>query len=95
LQQACASHDPAAARQALLNWAQALWPQRRPATLNEVAGLGGAALTEEIANLNRAMYGSGAKDWRGDGLWAAAEAADGAMIKKAGGKETALEPLYR
>jgi len=93
LRLACASHDPAAARLALLAWAGARWPNARPVALSEVAILAAAPLAEEIAHLNRALYGHAGRVWQGDGLWAAVEAQgrDG----KAKTQPAGLEPLYR
>jgi len=93
LRQACARHDPAATRQALLAWAQTRWPRQRPATLDEVADLGGGALAEAIGRLNRALYGNSKEGWRGDGLWAAVESVGGEEAEKQ--EESTLAALYR
>jgi hypothetical protein len=92
LQQACRAHDPAAARPALLAWAQAQWPQAAVLTLAEAGRLGGAALAEEIEALNRALYGEHRLAWQGDGLWNAAQACEQASAKPPA--DSALAPLY-
>jgi hypothetical protein len=92
LQQACSKHDPATARMALLAWAQSVWPQQQPATLDEIGRLGGEVLALEISKLNRVLYSSSAQHWQGSELWEAVEAIS-PEAKKAT-KET-LEPLYR
>ena len=93
LRQACVQHDAATARQALLDWAKTRWPAERPASLGEVATLGGAGLANEIAKLNRSLYSHGGSGWQGEGLWAAVQALawDKHSKEDAGG----LEPLYR
>jgi hypothetical protein len=92
LRQACRAHDPAAARPALLAWAQAQWPQAAVLTLVEVGRLGGAALAEEIEALNRALYGEHPSAWQGDGLWNAAQACEQATAKPPA--DSVLAPLY-
>jgi hypothetical protein len=94
VRQACARNDPAAARLALLAWGQAHWPQARPASLADIAGLAGDVLAEEIGRLNRALYGQAGEDWRGEGLWAAVEALQ-SQAGKAKDAPAGLEPLYR
>ena len=93
LRQACARHDPSAARLALLDWAEARWPGQRPASLGDVATLAGGALAVEIVSLNRRLYSQGGEGWQGDGLWAAVQAL--AWDRHVKGEEAGLEPLYR
>jgi len=93
LRQACAGHDAAAARKALLEWAKTYWPKARPASLGEVAALGGEALAAEIERLNRSLYSHGGSGWQGEGLWAAVQALADAKPSKREAVE--LEPLYR
>jgi hypothetical protein len=95
LQQACEQHDPAAARAALLAWAQALWPAQRPDNLQDIAKLGDAALAAEIERLNRALYGADRNAWHGQGLWKAATAEEAMTNKPETSKASGLEPLYR
>jgi hypothetical protein len=94
LKQACAQHDPAAARLALLDWAKARWPDAHPASLADVAGVVPDALAEEMRRLNRTLYGQAGRDWQGDGLWVAVEALARTEGKKAE-QAASLEPLYR
>ncbi|MDD5033994.1 MAG: BatD family protein [Methylococcaceae bacterium] len=94
LQQACANHDPAAARRALLDWAQTYWPEQRPASLSEIAGLSGGMLSDEITRINQALYQAEESRWRGEELWAAVQTFENAK-RKPSRKEPGLEPLYR
>lgn len=95
LKTACAGHDPAAARQALLDWAGARGNGRRPASLAELAGLGDGGIAEEIARLNQALYGHDGGQWRGDGLWAALQASAKNRTRAGEERESAeLRPLY-
>lgn len=69
-QQACAADDAQAARQHLLDWARATWPDERVAGLNALAQrLGDPALGGLLRELDRACYAGGT--WRGAELAAA------------------------
>ncbi|MDB5974426.1 MAG: hypothetical protein JWR07_1186, partial [Nevskia sp.] len=69
-QQACGADDAQAARQDLLDWARATWPDERVAGLNALAQrLGDPALGGLLRELDRACYAGGA--WRGAQLAAA------------------------
>jgi hypothetical protein len=94
LRRACAQHDPAAARLALLDWARARWPDAQPASLADVAGVVPETLAEEIKRLNRTLYGHAGRGWQGDGLWAAVEALP-RIEGKTADQAASLEPLYR
>jgi hypothetical protein len=94
LRLACSKDDPVAARIALLHWASGHWPDRRPATLAELASLGGGSLAEEIGRINRVLYSNSGEAWKGDALWAAIEAMDDGTNR--GNKDgLGLEPMYR
>ena len=94
LRLACSRHDPAAARTALLQWAAIHWPDRKPASLDELATLGGGSLAQAIDPINRALYRNAGETWNGDALWAAV-----AAMGEANGKPQKdgldLEPMYR
>ena len=93
LRLACSKNDPAAARTALMHWASVYWPDRRPATLDELASLGGASLAEETGRINRILYGNAGENWNGDALWAVVVALDEGKNQKR--HQVGLEPLYR
>ncbi len=70
LRRACLSDEPRAARQALLHWAAASWPEDAPRSLQELAKrLVNAELRAELARLDRALYASDQDPWRGGPLW--------------------------
>ncbi len=94
LREACAKHDPAAARLALLAWASTRWPDRQTGALAEIAGLAGGSLAEEIERINRKLYGNGQEEWNGNGLWMAVEAVDNGKHADPR-KQPTLEPMYR
>ncbi len=94
LRTACTQNEPTAARAALLQWAGLYWPERKPATLAEIASLGGEQLASEIGNINRVLYSHADERWDGDRLWVAVQTLQEGKIKK--GKESLdLEPMYR
>jgi hypothetical protein len=75
LQAACTSGAAVHARQAMIDWAAALYPQRQPVSLEQVAELfDDEVLNGEIANLNAALYGRGGTNWQGSSLLERAKA---------------------
>jgi hypothetical protein len=67
LQRACRDNDPKAARQHLLAWAAAFWPQSPPHGLNAIAKrLDPARFSEALQQLDRACYTDAT--WQGDTL---------------------------
>jgi hypothetical protein len=69
LQAACASGSAVHARQAMIDWAAALFPDSRVVSLNQAAeALGDEALTAELDKLNAALYSSSGDPWNGDPL---------------------------
>ena len=94
LRSACTHNDPAAARTALLQWAKAYWPEQKPATLAEIASLGGGQLAVEIGHINRVLYSHAGETWEGNALWVAVQTLQEGKLKK--NKESLdLEPMYR
>jgi hypothetical protein len=90
---ACQAGDAAAARQHLLEWAAAHWPDDPPRGLQALAQrLPDAAQRTAVAALDRTLYASGG-DWDGAVLAASLQhlpgAADGGT-----GRKVVLEPLY-
>jgi hypothetical protein len=68
LQRACADNDARGAQSALLDLAQAQWPDDGPHSLGALAARL-AAGGEEISALDECLYGSGGSRWQGDALW--------------------------
>lgn len=68
LQRACGANDPRIARQSVLEWAAATWPQSPPRGLNSLAQrLGDPRYTVPFQHLDRACYADGAA-WNGAAL---------------------------
>jgi hypothetical protein len=72
LRNACKAGDAKAARTALLDWADARWPEQRPRGLSDLARrLPTEQARTEVDNLNRILYDPGSKDsWDGRHAWA-------------------------
>ncbi len=68
LQRACTANDPHLARQHILEWATAVWPQSPPRGLNSIAErLNDARYTLPLQQLDRACY-TAAMPWVGTAL---------------------------
>jgi hypothetical protein len=68
LQRACADNDARGAQFALLELAQAQWPDDSPRSLGALAArleAGG----EEISALDKCLYGTSGSHWQGNALW--------------------------
>jgi len=68
LRRACADNDARGAQFALLDLAQAEWPDDSPRSLGALAArleAGG----EEISVLDKCLYGTGGARWQGNALW--------------------------
>lgn len=66
---AAAAQDPAAARRALLDWGLARWPKNPPANLEQIAARLGGVAPQQIAELNRALYGQASGAWLGEEIY--------------------------
>lgn len=74
---ACAAGRPAEAREALLRWSRARWPEDHPLNLRAIAGkLHATSLAEAIVELDRVLYSRApSASWSGSALWRAFDAA--------------------
>lgn len=93
LEQACRDNDPQAAARALLQWADAHWPDDAPRNLGGLAQRL-ATGSQEIRELEQALYATGSQAWQGDLLWQVfktglAEVVTGDRVAPEG-----LSPLY-
>ncbi|HEX7236786.1 MAG TPA: BatD family protein [Gammaproteobacteria bacterium] len=94
LASACAVSDPAAARDALLNYAEARFAPNAPRSLGALAALLAEPVAREVLALEAHIYGAAAGAWRGDGLKAVlGELESGAAPEPAASEP--LLPLYR
>jgi hypothetical protein len=90
LRSACAVSDPAAARNALLNYADSRFEPTPPRSLGALAALLPDAVAREVLTLEAHLYGAAAGAWRGDGLMTVL----GELENATGAPEqTAAEPL--
>ncbi len=70
VRQACRGQSPAKARQALLEWARAAWPQHPPAGLSELAlRLANEDAATALRELDAVLYAADGGSWDGDGAW--------------------------
>jgi hypothetical protein len=73
VQQACADNNPAAAAQALLGWASALWPSQPPRHLGALAARLEPQAGAVVRALDRMLYAPVATPWEGRLLWQTVE----------------------
>jgi hypothetical protein len=70
IKRACIANDPGKTRQALITWAQSMWPHRHFSSLVEVSqqpGMGRAKT--HFDKLDAAIYSSSPGNWDGDAFW--------------------------
>ena len=93
LQQACQENNPAAAANALLQWAAASWPQDPPRNLGALMQQLSTGVNE-IEALQHALYSASTEPWQGDALWRVFD--QGLEIKHDTGSaaRAGLSPLY-
>ena len=96
-EQACLTNDAAQARQALIEWGGAQWPDNPPRRLEEIAGHLPTEAATLLNELDRALYAGGSGvAWEGAETWRRLEP----MLRGAGsgeassGNDTPLPPLY-
>ena len=95
LSSACAVSDPAAARNALLSYADVRFAPSSPRSLGALAALLSEPVAREVLALEAHIYGAAAGAWRGDGLKAVlAELESGVGAPESAAAEPLL-PLYR
>ncbi len=96
LEAACAGGgDADAARNALLDWAAAAWPDAPPRSLGETARRLGAPLEVPVRELDRFLYAPGEESWNGEGLRRAAKTGLRRAPRPArADARIALPPLY-
>ena len=95
LKEACQSGSAEQAKQALLDWARAHWPEKPPLTASEIAArTGSPALMAEADVLNHALYGENEEKWNGMAFWLAFKDAQTDEKKKQKGEKIPVPPLY-
>ena len=95
VESACAVSDPAAARNALLAFAEARFPADPPRSLGALAASLPADVGREVLALEAHIYGAAAGAWRGDALRTVlGELERAGMVAEPPAAEPLL-PLYR
>jgi hypothetical protein len=92
---ACSVNDPAAARNALLQYAEARAPQNPPRSLGALAALLPASAAREVLALEAHIYGAAPGAWRGEGLKALLGELESAAAPPERAADEPLLPLYR
>jgi hypothetical protein len=95
LRSACSVSDPAAARNALLDYAEARFAPTPPRSLGALAALLPQAVAHEVLALEAHIYGAAAGPWRGDGLTAVLADLESAAGPPEAAAAEPLLPLYR
>ena len=95
LRSACSVNDPATARNALLDYAEARFAPTPPRSLGALAALLPHAVAHEVLALEAHIYGAAAGAWRGDGLTAVLVELESAAEPPATAAAEPLLPLYR
>jgi hypothetical protein len=95
LESACAVHDAAAARNALLQFAEVRFPASPPRSLGALAAALPEAMAHEVLGLEAHLYGAAAGAWAGDGLKTQLAALEKAGTPPEPGPAEPLLPLYR
>jgi hypothetical protein len=71
LKTACDQHNAQAAKNALLGWGKALWPEQSPGNLNELSRITGGTLGAQLLMLNTHLYSNKSASWDSTHLWQA------------------------
>ena len=94
IKRACMKNDAAGARDALLYWAGAKWPDKAIKNLAALGARGDAEFQDKISALNRHLYGNDGAEWDGPAFYrvfAAQSFTETAPVAAPVG----LEPLWR
>lgn len=96
LRSACAVHDGALARTALLQWAAQRYPEAPPRSLGALASQLPAGVARQVLDLEAHLYGGLPGPWDGQNLAAALGELDASSATgKKPTKDDSLLPLYR
>lgn len=95
LQEACLSHNPRLARDAMLKWGRLLWPEANLLNLIDLENLvEDPDLKQQIKALSEALYHEEAhKEWQGELLWQAVSRFQPSSTNKDKGNR--LPPIHR
>lgn len=100
LEAACRSEDPQRIRRALIDWAQAFWPEQTIHALSDIAACSRhPTLNKQIKGLDATLYGStrsaaNAADWRDDALLKTLKIVRKTLSGDRQQRPASLPPLY-
>ncbi|MCZ6803665.1 MAG: BatD family protein [Proteobacteria bacterium] len=94
IKQACKKNDPVMTKQALLDWANIMWPDNKVSSINAIKDYCDEKFEIKLDELNNCLYGKKTEPWDGADFLKSFELQSFENIKPstATGK---LEPLYR
>lgn len=94
IQQACKSNDPKTTKQALIEWANSLWPEKRINNIDAIKEYSDEDFKSKINDLNNCLYGKASSAW--DGM-AFLKSFESQSFERQRSKATPgkLEPLYK
>ena len=95
LDSACAVNDPAAARNALLDFGETRFTANAPRSLGALAALLPDDVAREVLALEAHIYGAGVGAWRGEGLKSMLPELEKAGTASEQPAADPLVPLYR
>ena len=95
LKSACQMNQPAACKDALLNWGRQLYADQTVTSLGQLARLAGEPLASMIQQLESSLYGRNTNAWNSTGLVDACQALSDELNKQNSAVTGKLEPLYK
>ncbi len=93
-EKACRSNDAQAARQALIDWANAQWPDESPRRLGDLSRHLPPQANDQLQELDRVLYAPGRSAWDGSKAWNELRPLMQPRAKKVPSHSTPLPPLY-
>lgn len=95
IKEACLSGSAEQAKRALLDLGRVLWAQNPPLTLSELAGrFDNKELSEQMENLNRALYAGNAAGWDAKTFWTVFKKVETGGKKQKKNEKIPVPPLY-
>lgn len=92
---ACSGNNPQNVKEALLEWAGSLWPDRPPSSLGHIAQRVGGKLSREIDKLNDALYKPGGSSWDGNALLTSLQKYIDEQREQEKQPSSKIKPLFR
>ena len=92
LQHVLKAGDQSQIRSALLDWGVALYPERAPGNLEELAALCGEPLKQQVEDFSRSLYSRNAESWDGQELLEIVQQVE--RERTEGTNSNKLPPLY-